>query len=102
MNEFVAGDSGSKLSVTCTDNALQTAINLTGSSVNLKWENEAGAMVTKAMTIDNAATGVCSYQFAVGELFAPAMTFELEITTASGKIISNLDLIDISVRAKLS
>jgi hypothetical protein len=102
MNNFVAGDTGSKLSVTCLDKDTQLAINLTGATVALKWEDDTGTVATRAMTIDTPSAGICSYQFVADELFAPSMAFEVVVTTSTGKIISNIDLINVSVRGKLA
>lgn len=102
MNDFVTGDTGSALIVTCTDNASSLPINLTGATVSLKWKTAANALVTKAMTIISPTAGTAKYQFLATDLFSPSMSFEVEITDAGGKIISNLDLIDVSVREQLA
>lgn len=99
--EFVTGDTGSKIVVTCTDSVLGTAINLTGATVKLKWITNAGVLANKSMTITSAATGVCEYQFLATEIEAPTMTFEVEITDATAKIITNLDEIVCNVRGAI-
>lgn len=100
--QFVAGDTGSKLEVTCKNDADNSAINLTGATVKLKWKDSGGALQTKTMTITGAATGVAEYQFLTGELFAGTTDFEVEITDAGGKIIRCLDLLREKVRAALT
>lgn len=100
--QFVAGDTGSKLKVTCKNDADNTAINLTGATLKLKWKNSGGVLVSQTMTITSAATGVAEYQFLTGELFAGTMDFEVEITDAGGKIIRCLDLISEKIRAALT
>lgn len=99
--QFVAGDTGSKLEVTCKNDSDSTAINLTGSALELKWKGSNGVLVSKTMTITSAIAGIAEYQFLATELFAGAMNFEVEITDASGKIIRSLDLIVENVRRAL-
>ncbi len=100
--QFVAGDTGSKLKVTCKNDSDSTVINLTGATVKLKWRGSGGTLQTKTMTILTPATnGQAEYQFLTGELFAGTMDFEVEITDSGGKVIRCLDLISEKVRAAL-
>lgn len=100
MADFVSGDTASSLLVTCTDD-MGAVINLNGCSVNLHWQQATGTIADKTMTIISAVDGVCSYKFLTGELFAPGMAFEIEITDASGFKLSNINLITANVRAHL-
>lgn len=100
MSDFVSSDTGSTLLVTCTDDA-GGVINLTGSTIKLRWQEAAGTVADKTMAIVSAAAGTCSYKFLAGELFAPGMAFELEITDPGGFKLSNVDLITANVRAQL-
>ena len=54
------------------------------------------------MTVVSAAAGTCSYQFAESELFAPGMAFEVEITDVSGKKLTNIDVIAVTVREQIA
>lgn len=99
--DFVSNDTASVLRVTCVD-ANSDPINLTGSTVNLHWRDETGLSVDQTMTIEDAANGVCTYQFDTGELFAPGMAFEVEITDTNGKKLTNVDLIAVTVRKELA
>jgi hypothetical protein len=100
--KFVAGDTGSVLRVTCTNDSDGTAINLTGSTVVLRWFNRATeAVIEQTMTLVTPASGICSYQFAAGELVSPSMAFEVKITDGSGKVIRSLNLLNEAVREKL-
>ena len=99
---FVAGDTGSVLRVTCTNDSDDSAIDLTGCTVVLKWRNASGVLTSQTMTIVTAASGICEYRFAAGELFAPSMAFEVQITDASSRVIRSLSLIETSVRAALA
>jgi hypothetical protein len=101
-NEFVSGDTGSALVMTCLDNVTNLPLNLTGASVSIKWKNSVNVLVTRAGTIVNPLTGVVRYQFASGELFSPSMSIEVEVTDGGGNVISNLDLIKIAVREQLA
>ena len=96
--ELVTGDTGSVLRITCKDNELNTTIDLTGGSVALRWEDDTATVQSRAMTIENAAGGIVTYQFVAGEIIYPKMKFEVEITDVSGYKTSNLDLIVIRTR----
>lgn len=98
--DFVSGDTGSVLQVTCTDSA-GAAINLTGATVRLKWKTAANVLVERVMTIVTATSGICKYQFAAAELFSPSMVFEVEITDSAGKITTNLAPIVSVVREQI-
>ncbi len=99
---FVSGDTGSKLEVTCKDNDTGLVINLTGSTVKLKWRDAADALQTKTMTITDAVNGIAEYQFLAAELIAPQMKFEVEITDTAGNVLHNIELIRESVREALA
>lgn len=97
--DFVANDDGSVLTVTCKNDQDKTVIDLAGSTVQLSWRDQASALITKAMTVLNPTiNGKAQYQFAVGELFAPGMLVEPQITDAGGKKITALKLLYLSVR----
>lgn len=97
--EFTSGDTGSVLRVTCVNDDDESAIDLTGATVVLKWYSRAGTLVSQTMTLVTPASGICSYQFAAGELEAPAMSFEVQITDASSKVIRSTATLDVDVRA---
>lgn len=99
--EFVENDTGSKLQVTCKNDVDNTVIDLTSSSLKLKWVNAAGVLQSKSMTITNASGGVAEYLFVTGELEKGTVDFEVEITTG-GLIMSNLALLGVEVRAELT
>src|SRR3972149_8877166 len=98
--QFVSGDTGTKLQVTCKNNSNNTVIDLTGATVKLKWKDSAGTLVTKTMTIINATGGVVEYQFGASELYAGMIYYEVEITDASSKTITSLSLLNEMVRNK--
>lgn len=98
---FVQADNKVRLQVTCTDSA-GAAINLSGASVNLRWRKKSDGLVeNRAMTIDNAASGVVSYLFLTGELVPPTMEYEVTVTKADGTVISSLDTEVLGIRTRL-
>ena len=99
---FVAGDTASKLEVTCKDNDSGDIIDLTGATVVLKWKTADDSLVTKTMAITNAVGGIAEYQFVSADLFAPEMRFEIRITDGSGKILHSLALLREAVRDALA
>jgi hypothetical protein len=100
MADFVSNDTGSTLLVACTDDT-GAAINLAGATVKLHWVGEDGVIANKSMTVVSAAAGTCSYKFGSGELFAPGMEFEVEVTDSDGFKLTNVDLITEPVRKRL-
>jgi len=101
-NEFVQDDSGSKLEVTCKNDADKSVIDLTGATVMARWKDKAGTVVERTMTVTDAAGGVAEYQFAAGELEAGTTGYEIEITDAQGGVIKNLSLLLVNIREKIS
>ena len=99
--EFVEGDSGSVLRVTCKNNSDKVVIDLTGKSVKLRFQIDSGTVAEKAMTVVLPATGgKADYQFLTSELVAGVMRAAAEITEGSS-IIRQLDPFLMQVRAKL-
>ena len=57
----------------------------------------------KTMTIRGVATdGIVFYRFLAGELIAPQMKFEVEITDSGGFVLHSLELIREAVREALA
>ena len=100
MVDLVTGDTGSKLVTTCKDGS-GAAIDLTGATVMLHWEGEDGVLETRTMQIENLLGGVATYTFAAGEIFAPKMVFEVQITDSGGKITTCVDKITLTVREQI-
>ena len=98
---FCSGDTASKLEVTCKDDDTGLVIDLTGSTVKLKWRDAADALQTNTMTITDAPGGIVEYRFLAGELIAPQMKFETEITDSLGNVLRPFELIRETVRAAL-
>ncbi len=99
--DFVQNDDGTLLRITCKDRKA-AVIDLTGGTVQLRWRDAGGTLVTPAMTIEDATNGIASYQWAVGELDADKMHFGFKITDATGKTISSNKLLTLTGRNPLS
>ena len=100
MTDFVTGDN-SVLSTTITDNVTGAAIDLSGASVIFRWKDNDGTLVEVVPTVDDAPNGVVSYRFLAGELIAPTMSIEVEVTDASSHVMTGLSLIELTVREQL-
>lgn len=96
--DFVSGDTGSVLTVNIKDSVTQAAVSIQGSTVTLKWEDASGAVVSRVMTIVDAAAGKAKYKFAASELFAPKMRLEVEVVDSEGNKVTGLQLIEVLVR----
>ncbi len=102
MTDLVTGDTASKLVVTVKDNATSLPVNLTGVlSVKFRWRDNDGAVAVKTATVTDAANGVVEYLFGAGEIIAPSMKIEVEVTDSGGKIMTGLELIELAVREQL-
>jgi len=99
---FVSGDTGSVLEVTCKDDDAGTVIDLTGATVELQWDDAAGALQSKTMTVTDAVNGVAEYQFLADELIATQMKFEVKITDSGGNVLRNIELLRENVREALA
>lgn len=99
---FVEGDTASVLRVTCK-NKSGAVIDLSGATVDLRWKNRAGALVEQEMSVLSPATnGLAEYQFGASELEPDLMSFEVQITTSGGDVMTGVDPIYEHVRKKLS
>ena len=99
--QFVAGDTGSILEVTCVNDSDGVPINLNGCTVHLRWRSASGAQVSQEMTVTDAPAGIAEYQFLSTELYYGTMEFEAQITDVNSKVIRSLDLITEKVRRAL-
>jgi hypothetical protein len=99
--DLVTGDTGSKLVVTITDSDTGAAVDLTSCTVRFRWADAAGAIVNRTATILNPANGKAEYQFAAGEIIAPEMQIEVEVTDGTGAVVTGTELIKLTVREEL-
>lgn len=100
--EFVSSDTGSTLRITCKDNRTGTAIDLTGSTVSLRWLGAGGVLVSRTMTIVTALSGIAEYKFVANELIPGIVNFEVQILDGAGFVLRNLTLLREEVRTVLS
>jgi hypothetical protein len=101
MYNFVEGDTGSAIQVKCIDTVSSAPINLTGSTVKIRWVTKAKVTKLKNMIILDAPAGIVQYNFDVGELEPPSMSFDVVITDANTKIVTCKDIIQVTVRKHL-
>ncbi len=101
LNEFVENDTGSKIEVTCKNSSDGVVIDLSSSTVVVKWVDSTGTLQSEAMTVTDAVNGVAEYLFTGSQLEAGTTDFEFEITTG-GLIISSLDLVSVKIRTELT
>jgi len=94
--DLVAGDN-TLLEIPCVDPS-GNAIDLTGATVQLIWDDANGNDVTVNATVTNAAGGIVQYRFASGQIFAPSMQIEVKITDGAGNVIRSTQTIDLTVR----
>lgn len=92
--DLVTGDTLTMLRIAVND-ASGIAFDLAGMTAKFRWLDKNGLPVERAASV---STNVASYQFAAGEIFAPQMRIELEVTNAVGKIISGSELVILNVR----
>lgn len=98
-SDLVAGDTGSKLRVTCIDAATKAKLDLTGKTVKLIWARPSnGGAVVKTMSVVDAPNGVAEYQFAANEIEAPQMVFDVKVYNADATVLSSLNTLVEQVR----
>jgi len=83
----IAGDTKTKLRITCKDADTGAVIDLTGATANLLWRIDGGTLVTKTgiTVVAPPTSGIVEYQFTTGELIAGYMEAEVELTDVSAK-----------------
>lgn len=100
MADFVAGDSGTTLIVTCigTDGEI---LNLTGAEVKILYRIGSTLYTAKVMTVLTPETeGQAQYKFAGADLGNEGIMYaEIEIRF-SGQLISSADVLLFTVRGK--
>ena len=101
--KFTETDTGSTLEVTCEDDSTGKVINLTGSTVTLRFKVAGGALQTKPMVLDaDPTTGKATYEFLTAELVPGTFLGDATITDSGGKTISSLENIVEQIKARLS
>mgnify|MGYP001549789444 CR=1 FL=1 len=100
MTDLVSGDTGSKLSVTVKDNA-GAIVDLTGATVKFRWLGNDNLIKEVDAGVTDAPNGVVQYAFLAGDIIAPEMKIEVEVTDSGGLINTSVALIDLTVREQL-
>jgi len=100
---FVEDDTGSTLEITAKDDATGVVIDLTGSTVQLRYRIQGGSLQTKAMTLDgDPTTGKATYKFLDAELDIGDFIGDVTITDSSAETISSLENIVLEIKARVS
>ncbi len=106
--DFVEGDTGSTLQVTCVDQD-GTAINLTDATVRLYWGfSDGDGMHSATMTITDAANGVVEYKFVNDDvvkkqdLHPGTLTAEVEIIDSGGLRTTSMTELVYEVRKRIN
>lgn len=101
--ELVAGDRGSVLRVTVTDQA-GTAVDLTGKAVQLRYTIGPGELQIKTMTVLNQTTnkGQADYQFAAADLSDGILEGEVRLNDGQPDQLTSVDKFYLPIRAPKS
>lgn len=104
--EVVAGDTGTILKVVIKNDQDKVVVNLTGCTVRLKYRIDGGSLVTKTMTVTDAAKGEAQYKFVASELTAAAagkstLRGEVEVMDGGGEVVTQLVPMNLLIRAKV-
>ena len=101
--KFVESDTGSTLEITAKDDATGVVIDLTGSTVSLRYRIQGGSLQTKAMTLDgDPTTGKATYKFLSGELTPGEFIGDVTITDASTETVSSLENIVLEIKSRVT
>lgn len=101
MTNLVTGDTGSILEVTVKDKTTGAVVNLTGASVRFFWRDNEGTLQNVVATVTNAAGGVVSHQFTAGQIIAPEMRVEVQVTDSLGNTTTGVDPVELVVREQI-
>ena len=94
--DLTEGDN-SLLEITCTRKD-GSVIDLTGSAVQLIWDDQNGNDVIADAAVVDAANGLIQYRFTNGQVYSPEMNIEVKITDGSGNVLRSTQTIDLIVR----
>jgi hypothetical protein len=97
---FVAGDTNSKLQVTCKRTDTGAVIDVTTATVTLRWSVNEGTTTEDTMTKEDAVNGIVSYTWGTDELEAGILKCEVEIDSG-GNVVTSLEAMRFSVRDRL-
>lgn len=102
MDNFVESDTQPFLEISCFDRATKLPLDLTGTTVKLRFKVENQGKLERDMTIVGAPTdGVAKYQFAAGELTPGRLSYEVTIIDGSGLELTSLEVRFFDVRERI-
>lgn len=87
---FVTSDTGRVIERTLVDEN-NSPIDLSGKSIKIKWKQR-GTVQSRDMTKTNEIGGVVQYKQQANDFYPGEVSFEFEITTGAGEIITKEDL----------
>lgn len=100
MTDFVAGDTGSSIELTCINSTTFDPINLSNYTVTIQWRK--GTLNTRSVQIVNAQLGIIRYKFQANELVAGSMSFDVILThNSTSQILTCKDLVKLDVRPRV-
>lgn len=99
--QFVEGDTGTVLTVTCVSAEDDTVIPLGSITPSIVWKDSTGTAQTRTMTVTDATNGECQYQFAADELEWPEITFEVQLLDNTGSVVTSLDELTFPVKPRI-
>jgi hypothetical protein len=102
--ELVAGDGGTKLSVTISDLETKQPVDLTGKTVTLRYAVNGGTTVEKTMTLLNQTLhpGQAEYQFLTTDITVGGqITGEVRLQSGLPDQLTTVDSFHLAVKAAL-
>jgi hypothetical protein len=107
--EYVAGDSGSKITLTARDAATKTIIDLTSFTAKVRYSLNGASIVERTMTNTDPTNGIAEYLWLSSELAcdvdAPAsgqIVGEFTITDLASHKVTSLNKFKVNIRAALA
>ncbi len=88
--------------VTLLSQSTRLPKDLTGGSANLIFSIDGGTATLVSMTVENAAGGIVSYRFAVGQLKPGRLRADIESTDSAGFTVRTTDILALLVRRKIT
>lgn len=103
--DLVAGDGGSRLRVTITDQQTGEPIDLTGKTIKVRYAINAGTTQERSMTALNqtASKGQAEYQFLSSDLSASGeMKGEVRLQPGLSDQLTTVDMFHLAIKAPLA
>jgi hypothetical protein len=101
-HDIVASDKGIQILLTAYQSDGITILDVTGSTVTIRWALADGTVEERAMTIVDGPTGQVQYTFATDEIIAPVMEFEVTVVRPDGAEITSKGTFTLAVRSRLA